>query len=59
VPAWLEGHFALCAVEALSLVLPKGNATGTEVAKATPYLEGKPKGDKSMAEERAERRSTY
>jgi hypothetical protein len=36
----------------------RGNTTGIEVAKATPYLEGKPKGDKSRAEERAKRRST-
>jgi hypothetical protein len=39
-------------------MLPKGNATDTEVAKATPYLMGKLRGDNSMVEKRADREST-
>jgi len=40
-------------------MLPKGNATVTEVAKVTPYLTGKPEGDTSMAVQRTDRISTY
>jgi hypothetical protein len=38
----------LCAVEAFCFLLREA-VHWKEVCKATPYLEGKPKGDKSMA----------
>lgn len=38
----------LCAVEAFCFLL-RESVHWKDVCKATPYLEGKPKGDKSMA----------